>query len=347
MNKYLVFLCLVMLLGCSKEADKKDVIEESSTVMTADNVDKKVMTFTDWEEVLSTCKMNKEELSIFEKENEFESFATKSNKVYESIDLNNVKTVEEIYEFVEKNKQYVEIMIDDEGEENFQPIIYQHPIANVISERKEIRIGNKIYKLEIGESDVLELKSDSVTFITLNRSGLEDVDNTEGTKFLSSYLFLGKRACSDIFQHTQGSNYRIYKQTVNIQRGPKRATGYIEISKNGSAPIKFLSSIKVQQRVFGVIWTAMDGQITVSYKGEIISFFRETVPVDIVHSQWGSTSYMTTNINVPNADLIFAPQLYTMAVNIFTFRLWDVFDGAVAELSQTWQCNEGQPSLWN
>ena len=333
MNKYSVFfLCLVISLGCSKEVeiDNKDVksnVEELS----------KVMTFTDWEEVLSTCKMNKDELSIFEEENKFESFATKSNKVYESIDLNNVKTVEEIYEFVEKNKQYVEIMIDEEGEKNFQPILYQHPIANVINESKEIRIGSEIYKLEIAKSDVLEFKSDGVTK-TLDKTDFGDGTNEEGAK---SFLEDG-RACPSIFQVFEYSYHTAYRQNVNVQRGPKRATGYIEIRKeHDGSPLKFIASIKVQQRTLGIIWSGMQGQVDVSYSGEIYTVNHGAIPVNVVLNQWGSSVYMTSNLNVPE-DIYFAPQAYTMDVYVFASRFWDAIDNAAEWLHQRWQCNEKQ-----
>jgi len=66
----------------------------------------------------------KSERIAFEKSKGYKSFATKSEEVFFSIDFENIKSMEDIYNILDENSKYIELIVDRYGDTILLPKLY-------------------------------------------------------------------------------------------------------------------------------------------------------------------------------------------------------------------------------
>jgi len=130
----------ILISGCNQiEAEHYQKSEVKAVEMN------KALTFSKFSELHEICFSSDEKREKFEKENDFKSFFTISEEVYDKLDFEKCKTVEEIEQIVEENKDFIEIVYDENGERHVQPKLFYNPYKKAFNKDRIFFLGNDVY----------------------------------------------------------------------------------------------------------------------------------------------------------------------------------------------------------
>lgn len=127
--------------GCSKDKELVPDVETAKTEM---------LVFKDYEEyaqaVSKTNSMTECELVEYEQSMGYKSFGRVCDEFYYSININKIKSIEDIHQMVEVNCKYLTFHTDYTGETYCLPQEFDNEARFVINEEKMYVIGNYAYK---------------------------------------------------------------------------------------------------------------------------------------------------------------------------------------------------------
>ena len=155
-KKYLFIGIMLIVVSCGEESihdsagNKSAVIDDLSLIV---EEDPSIPKFSDISEIEAVLLMNNEKRLSFEKLNGYESFYRKSMEVYKKFDFSNVKSVSEIERFVAENAQFVEIITNNNGENEFLPKLFYDPFKYIVSEEKVFYFKDNKYDISEFEDD--------------------------------------------------------------------------------------------------------------------------------------------------------------------------------------------------
>jgi len=135
------------------------------------NIQDGIPIFNSNDELLEAVKISfinsKEQRVIWEEQNGIISFGTYCDKLYHSIDFDNIESSEEVFSFVRENNSYLQLIENDNGEYILETMLPTSSYRYVVNMDRMYQVNNKIYKIyEKGiavamEEDIELLKSAS------------------------------------------------------------------------------------------------------------------------------------------------------------------------------------------
>ena len=147
-NKLLLIAILMaastfLFVGCKKEKDVKTNVFFQSNGET-------MLHFASMEEYYETrqaiMSMNKEERREWERLRGFQSFATKSEKLFETFETKGIDSDDDIYDFVKENSNYY--CIDELDGEMYLRVCYEDsPFFMLMNESQLLAVGDTVYKV--------------------------------------------------------------------------------------------------------------------------------------------------------------------------------------------------------
>jgi hypothetical protein len=146
-TKYLSYVVTILLLF-ALSACKKDPSEVSSS---NNKTSTNILTFKNMEEYTNALKevlsFSDKERKDWEQEQGFQSFGVKCDEIYNSINPDNFKTIGEIKTFVSKNSDFLQLVVDTDGEYSVENRIYSNVNRYFSNMDRIFKIGFGIYKV--------------------------------------------------------------------------------------------------------------------------------------------------------------------------------------------------------
>lgn len=135
-------LCLFFAFSCSiNENDELVKVKPKEGMLSFKNIDEYKAT------VQKLSSLSVEELITYEKNNGYKSFGKKSERIYKNIDIENISSVDELKAYVEKNKDYLRLSKNEDGEYVYETVLDGNPFRYIINEDRLFIIGNSVYKV--------------------------------------------------------------------------------------------------------------------------------------------------------------------------------------------------------
>jgi hypothetical protein len=136
-----IFAVAIATVSCTKNENLlEEVIPEMAIQSFASDSEMDVALY----EVLS---LSQEERIAKDVARGFKSFGTIAQKLYETIDPDQFKNLEEIKAFVEKHGKYLQLLPEGNGEYTLEVVAYRNPYRYLANENGEIKIGGSICKI--------------------------------------------------------------------------------------------------------------------------------------------------------------------------------------------------------
>ncbi|WP_416867424.1 MAG: hypothetical protein ACMVP2_08715 [Imperialibacter sp.] len=141
------FICILLgnwLTSCSFE-------EQDVSPYTATQPSSKIQSFSSFEDVrlLSNTYSSKslEEIIAEEDANGFASFGRLSDEIYMQAVSQNFSSVDELYDFVNNNATFVEIVVEEDGEKSFRRKLQNDPYRYLINQDRIFIIKDDAFKI--------------------------------------------------------------------------------------------------------------------------------------------------------------------------------------------------------
>jgi hypothetical protein len=131
-------LTAILISGCEKDSifgkKNSDILkfESNDDFLKASNLNR---------------SMSHEERSSWEKANGFASFGSKCDELYFSINPEKFQTQEELFAFVEKNSDYLQLIEDETGEWTLETKLHVNPMRYFANEKMIFQIGDDVVKV--------------------------------------------------------------------------------------------------------------------------------------------------------------------------------------------------------
>lgn len=91
--------------------------------------------------------MSEDDRRTYEIENNYKSLRTKVYEIYEQIDMENLTDKNELFIHVDNNPDYLEILMDMSGEQEYRPIYSDCSYSLIARENRMIIVGDKCLKV--------------------------------------------------------------------------------------------------------------------------------------------------------------------------------------------------------
>jgi rubredoxin len=88
-----------------------------------------------------------EERSEYERSNGYTSFGSVCDKKFGEIELDDLKSLSDVIDLVENNKDYFRLIKDNDGELTFEMALYNNPDRYLINVDRIYAVGNNVYKV--------------------------------------------------------------------------------------------------------------------------------------------------------------------------------------------------------
>lgn len=137
-------------------------------------------------ELKKVLKMKEEELIEWERKHNFKSFGIKADSIYNSFNITAETTLEDLQNFVENNKQYVQIIEDRNGEKIFETQLYNQARKYLINEDYIYQVGDEIYKLL--KDGAVCVKESDIDFVKNNKNSIIDFNNEDVLTIIPNVL---------------------------------------------------------------------------------------------------------------------------------------------------------------
>lgn len=141
---FILSLCIGIIFfnACSK--DESELITRDSDFL-------KITSFKDRQEYFETLNsilsMSPEELKEYEESKGYKSFGRLCDEFYQTINPEDFQSLEEIKEFVNKNSEYVKLVMDDYGEYSLESALSSNPNRYLINKDKMFIVNKNIFKV--------------------------------------------------------------------------------------------------------------------------------------------------------------------------------------------------------
>lgn len=130
-----------------------------------------MLEFSNYDEYSATLsqltKMSDQEREEWENLKKFQSFGTIADKIYNSLNPEELTSIDEIYEFVRKNSQYIELVKDVDGELSCVAKEELNVERYIMNKDKMYVVGENVYKL-FGETLISSNKSNIAIIYSAN-----------------------------------------------------------------------------------------------------------------------------------------------------------------------------------
>lgn len=224
MKKFRLYLLLcmcysIMFSACSKDDNPiEGVLFAKEKVQSFANDSLFNLAFS---EVIA---LTKEERELKETKQGFKSFGTICQEFYETINPDQFKNIEELKMFVAENSEYLQLIPEQNGEYTLEVIAYDNPYRYLVNENREVKIGEKKYKLM--ETSLVDITGEVLPQI----NKIQKASIQEGCKLID-YFYQTKdnsgdrtvfKITNEFVRHQEGSvlrtKYRVqpYKRTMGV-----------------------------------------------------------------------------------------------------------------------------------
>lgn len=125
-----------------------------------------------------------EELVAYEESMGYKSFGRSCEELYYSIDPQEFQNVDQVKEFVEKHKEYLQLIQGSDGDLTLEVVDYKNPYRYFINNEKLFQIDNVVYKV-IGDF-ILSTGIDNITKLkTINLENISSFEEDIEVSFLN------------------------------------------------------------------------------------------------------------------------------------------------------------------
>lgn len=137
-----LFLATVgmVIVGCKKE--DSNILNRSQKNTASFNSEEEFRT-----KLTELQGMSEENRRAYEKQSNLKSLFTQVFEIYEEIDMENLTDKEILYNHVEKNQDFLQIVKNIQGEMEFKPFYSDNPYSMIASENRMIIVGEKCIKV--------------------------------------------------------------------------------------------------------------------------------------------------------------------------------------------------------
>jgi len=228
----LVFSCVALLIGCNQhsEFDNSITIIDGEQFFLRDGLlfDNAV------DDVFEIPNWSEERRRAFEKRNGYKSFATKSEEIYDLIDLDNFfETLDELLRFVDANNFYLEIVEDTNGELQLLPRFNR--------DYKRFYLDENLQEIGIFRNFYNELSS--IPFYDRSSSIFDYYEENSRIRAYNSCYRFANSLCDQRLSRRWGP------QNTS---GNRRSVAYADFSRRNTNAINWSFQVKNQTKRLGI-----------------------------------------------------------------------------------------------
>ena len=244
-------LALVFIYSCEQNPETLKNITSEKTLEMAASED--MFIFSNYNEYHTFLKklnnFNEKELKAWEQKHNFTSLGKVCDEFYEKIKLEKFKNRQEVEDFLQKNKKYLQINRAN-GEISVEPLLDDYTERYFINKDRMYQIGDKVYKL---------FPEGKVSCHISNKESLANIDNPEITKKKDAFLYSPKKPSisytyNDKEEKDWSHNCGYYKSDKE-RDGKNRIKLKLWFQRDGSTqpyPLVFSYLVKPQKKTFGI-----------------------------------------------------------------------------------------------
>ncbi|MDR2906430.1 MAG: hypothetical protein LBU91_00355 [Bacteroidales bacterium] len=322
------FATAITFTSCQKmdEETKQAVVEE---ILSVNSVE-------EYNDLLAQVeKMTDEEFAQWEQQRGFTSFYTQAQKAYAGLDIDNVQTEEEVFEYVKNNAQFLQLTPDGE-DYTLETTLSKYSTATqrVLNQDQTIQIGNdfiKVFKTGTAKTaienkqDLVNMADEDFDVLTTNdkievtrnllprtRDILEKAhtsrieDDEEKNRLYAGIEIKWRVPVGDLIEHTIEYTIRPYKKTLGV---------WFYCSRTIEASIY----LEYSYTIFGDVYPTLDDFSNYHYEGTslitekiqssyVLREFGELV--DVHGFNWRKISFWATSGSIPNKKCVINEQYY-------------------------------------
>ncbi len=175
----------IMINSCSKEGFENQDNNSGQPIESGDLLSfKNAETLN--EEINKVLAMNYNELKAYEESKGYESFGRKCDEIYNSINPEDFKSLDEIKSFVEKYNEYL-IMVDEgNGEFSVETVLESNPYRYFINTNKLFQVNNSVYKLF--EDGIVSTDVNNISQLaTMTNKEILNIENNDKFRFMPAH----------------------------------------------------------------------------------------------------------------------------------------------------------------
>ena len=258
MKKVIYVALFLALVGIGfSSCEKEEVINSSKGIIE----DKSILSFENFEELnkelQKVAELNEDERRVYEKNKGFTSLLTFAYENYEKLDLENIKSVEDIESFVAQNNSIVALEPNSEREMVFFPYYVDNIFSLLANTNRVFVVGEYFYKVFEDGIGVTK-KENFEKLIAINEIYLSKVSQNN---WLISTIFFTNEL------NDRASCNNAVDMTGTSENGNNRTTVRVSTASVTSGGIKYAyltGTIKPYKRTLGVWGPAkrtMDGRL--------------------------------------------------------------------------------------
>lgn len=140
----IISIIISTLYSCTKDKTEPEVINDSTTK-------KGILVFDTFDEYISTINktlsMSPVELQHFEKTFDYTSFGRKCEEIYFSINIDKLKSYDELEKIVNENNKYLKLVKNDNNEIILEHHLFNHPERFVINNDCMFQVEETAFKV--------------------------------------------------------------------------------------------------------------------------------------------------------------------------------------------------------